>query len=277
MRKNAYKLECMKQILCAAICVVMLLGLTACGAKQEAPPAAEPFAAQEEAATEPSAAQEETQEQAESAQPEEPSQQINAEPYALAYAEVLRHIEEDWYQELGTEQSPDDPMHFVLGYIDDDDIPELLVGLTGKWDFAHVKLYTFTDGKAILLGEYGTSATIQYSEKSGVFLSTLAHMGELNTHFYKLQKGEISEIALLEHVDFMEHYGFTIDGEEVTKEAFAARWDELTQGLSLRDLGWNDGWEPTDENIKAFLEQPHVFVCTGEYSNWADAVKDALA
>lgn len=274
-RYNCKLSRSMKQILCAAICIMMLLGFTAC-AKQEAA-SEEPFAPQQEARVEPFATQEETQAQAESVQPEEASQQTDAEPYVLAYAEVLRRIEEDWYRELGTEQSPDDPMHFVLGYIDDDDIPELLVGLTGKWDFAPVKLYTFSDGKAILLGEYGTSATIQYSEKSGVFLSTLAHMGELNTYFYKLQNGEVSDMASLEHVDFMEHYGFTIDGEEVTKEVFVARWDELTQGLSLRDLGWNDGWEPTDDTIKTFLEQPDVFVCTGEYSNWADAVKDSLA
>lgn len=76
---------------------------------------------------------------------------------------------------------------FSLAYIDEDDIPELLV-CYGDSHTDTVSVYKVGNKKdLILLGRFGETGTIKYYEKANVISSSSGGMGEWHTLFYRIE------------------------------------------------------------------------------------------
>ncbi|MBR3439310.1 MAG: hypothetical protein IKH13_07405, partial [Clostridia bacterium] len=107
-----------------------------------------------------------------------------------AYKEFLLN----YIKENGIEDSGEDTPKFALIYLDDDDIPELVIP-EGHIHFAACSLYCF-DGKEVKhLGEYGSWGGFSYRPESGYFFSGFFGQGVSSSYYYKFENNSVTEIA----------------------------------------------------------------------------------
>ena len=85
--------------------------------------------------------------------------------------EVLQSYEEFLtdYEQLSDEAYGKESPGFALIYLDNDDIPELVI-IEGQTYLHRVNVYTYEQGKTVLVGEYGKYGTMIYQEKEGIVL-----------------------------------------------------------------------------------------------------------
>ena len=83
--------------------------------------------------------------------------------YYEAYAGVLTEF-------MNSDKNQFDDAAFVLAYIDDDDIPELLVSDTYAKS-GIVSIYTYNLGEAVLVDTAGTNGLIYFNERSGMYVA----------------------------------------------------------------------------------------------------------
>lgn len=85
-------------------------------------------------------------------------------------------------------------VRFLPVYINDDDIPELLVSAYGSHaDQAH--LFTYVDGEVKELGLYGAYGGLDYLERGGKICSSYIGMGIESYAFYEFDGRETKEVA----------------------------------------------------------------------------------
>ena len=126
---------------------------------------------------------------------------------------------------------------FSLLFINDDDIPELLIFQDGKG--AGAKVYSCREGQVTELGAYGYgfSGDILFRERSGVvidhFLGDGPNFGD-HFYFYEIENGTSRELCHFysgvffseENEEYTQFY--EIDGVSVPKDTFDAKWNELS-------------------------------------------------
>lgn len=177
-----------------------------------------------------------------------------SEPYAEAYYAFLKEE-----SNLAKENHPLQPVGFRLAYIDDDDIPELLL----MRDYSHaagVWVYTCENGRVVEVGEFGSFGNMQYLENEGMIFSGFYNMGEGFSVFCKLENGKAEKIREFHQVDgeaFMEPIEsvYEIDGVTVSEEEYNAKYNELWSDDFI-SIGYDDGVPIEDgTNIKEALAQ----------------------
>ena len=249
------------------IAMVMILGLTACGKKDPEPPALEENAASEvTAASEEDAGLEEDAAEAESdddedtacdedavkVSPEDDQSEgdqpegVQSEDGEKGWKEVYLDVVRDWNDKHGSDYS----VGYQLAYINDDDIPELvLMGDDEAW--YGLDIYTYTDDVPVHLLPEGRDGQEQpltspgcqgkgdaYIEKGNVCLQTGGMMGASGTTAYRMEGGRLVEIFNYFYADASwdesaaEPYSYTLeytssDGETVTVEKTLDGSDEL--------------------------------------------------
>lgn len=136
-------------------------------------------------------------------------------PWAEAYYELLEEVLKD-------DSSKMIPTGFRLVYIDDNDVPELLI-MEDSSHAAGVRVYTYYQNKVVEVGEFGSTGNMFYAEKQGKIHSYFANFGEELFSYYVLDCGKAEEIACfhsypdLEYDDYLVTL-YEIDGESVTEE-----------------------------------------------------------
>lgn len=131
---------------------------------------------------------------------------------------------------------------FSLLFIDDDDIPELLIFQDDQG--AGAKVYSCREGQVAELGEYGYgfSGDMLFRERSGVvidhFLGDGPNFGD-HFYFYEIGNGTSRELCHLysggffseENEEYTQFY--EIDGISVPKDTFDVKWNELSDNHDL--------------------------------------------
>lgn len=145
-------------------------------------------------------------------------------------------------------------MSFGLAYINDDDIPELLV----SQDIIHasgVVVVSCVDGKAVETDEYGSNGDLIYGERSSIIVSEQIGSGTVYGEVYRLsENGTTKEI--LRYAD--NHYdaewsdkeeSYSINNKEVSKEEYEKqKKNAIPENLTVFD----DGYDITDANIDKY-------------------------
>lgn len=174
--------------------------------------------------------------------------------YSSAYADLLDKNANQVYS-MG---------RFFLGYIDEDDIPELIVP-TGDFHAAGVDIYTYVDGEVISLGSYGSFGMISFGEKTGTIQSNYTGMGGNTFDFYQLSRGEIKHIinisSFTDFSDEQEHTTYRIDDLEVSQNAFQQKLSEMQGNAIFLDVGFPNGWDILS-NINELRTDPSRFIVT---------------
>ena len=147
-----------------------------------------------------------------------------------------------------------DHARFALGYIDEDDIPELFV-CYGNAHVDRVYVYQIKDDALLYIGNFGETGRFSYYEKQNMILSSAGGMGVFHFIYYRLEDyqaivdswfftkstllsdGTISDYYACDrdvNEPYTETYYFLdvdLDRYEVTKEEYEFEMDLLEQGL----------------------------------------------
>lgn len=106
----------------------------------------------------------------------------NTEAWKQAYIEFL----DNYYSETNEEK-------IWLGYIDDDDIPELFIS-EGTFHYCTVRIYTFQNNFVTFLCETGSNGNVNYFERQGILCGFYSGTGVGNYWIYNIDNGKIQEI-----------------------------------------------------------------------------------
>lgn len=148
-------------------------------------------------------------------------------------------------------QSGTENVKYELMYLDNDDIPELLM-TDGSYTRAPTWIYTMCDGKAVLLGrfsQYGRLKILKGSEES-IICSEYGGHGFFVDVYTKMEKGELETIAVFA----MDATGMYSDEILYYMDfPFPEKMDADTGGLDYSVL--NDDYMVTGEEFEKAQEQ----------------------
>ena len=115
-------------------------------------------------------------------------------------------------------------VRFELGYVDNDDIPELFVS-TDMFHVAGVTVYTFSNGKVVKLCDSGSYGATQYIERKGYICGFDMSHGALYTLVYRLENGKVTkEFSSVDESGYDDSMldgrerEYTINGKTVTQK-----------------------------------------------------------
>ena len=180
--------------------------------------------------------------------------------YARSYADILSEkIKSDKYAHST----------FSLVYIDNNDIPELVIGINDS-HAAGAEVYTYVDGQIVQLSRYvesdynsgvsdvfGEFGGILYREREGLFTSQYWGMGCEFITIYQLENGKLSEVVTLNGA---EEYPETtviyeINGSEVDRDTYmSTRMQYGFTGEYYSPEGYSNSNENKFDLIKENIE-----------------------
>lgn len=164
-----------------------------------------------------------------------------------------------------TRGSDSDP-RFQLGYINEDDIPELFI-IDGSSHFNSVGVYTFGNNEVVHVGDFGSYGCMSYASGENRFESFNSGMGATYITYYSLNAGKAEVLY-----DFYAYEDFDSEGrplgmaecsvngvrvseEEYNKELEKAK-AEIDSKLNIT-IDYNQAFEINEENIEVYIAPTH--------------------
>ena len=86
------------------------------------------------------------------------------------------------------------PTGFRLAYIDDDDVPELLI-MEDDFHGAGVRVCTYYHDELVEIGEFGSMGNMFYAERQGEINGGFTNFGESFCDYYVLDRGKAEIIG----------------------------------------------------------------------------------
>lgn len=118
-------------------------------------------------------------------------------------------------------------VRFELGYVDNDNIPELFVS-TDKSHGAAVTIYTFVNGKVVKLCDTGSYGAVQFIERKGYICGYSIAFGAIDTVVHKLENGKVAQAFVTKDESYVDDAMLdgrqrecTINGKAVTQKELA--------------------------------------------------------
>ncbi len=168
------------------------------------------------------------------------------EAYRYAYYDFLKEYAEAG-ENSGNLSEKSGEVKFALAYIDDDEIPELLL-VGGYFNAIAVDVYAYADDAVIKLFSFNSdNGSIGYVEKQGyIFSGRFNYTGGVERFydFYDVENGEVSLFSAL-HVllpDEEENWLYEADDVSVDEDTFHERFKELR---GEREYTWINGTDGT--------------------------------
>lgn len=118
-------------------------------------------------------------------------------------------------------------VRFELGYVDNDNIPELFVS-NDKSHSAAVTVYTFVNGKVVKLCDTGSYGAVQFIERKGYICGYSISFGTIDTVVHKLENGKVAQAFVTKDESYVDDAMLdgrqrecTINGKAVTQKELA--------------------------------------------------------
>lgn len=172
---------------------------------------------------------------------------------------------------LKEEYAKDNNTRFALAYIDNDDVPELVLSI----DASHVatsEVYVYFNGNVVKLSGGGSDfGRFEYAERENIICSNyfVNGVGGVGQSLNRITSGECERIvSFFKYVpEGEEQEVYQVDGEEVTEEEYNAKKEEYKfksdsqgtlendsiNGKSFTVIEYADMYEITDENINEYI------------------------
>lgn len=167
------------------------------------------------------------------------------------YASFLQECE--WQgQGNGGGQEP----RFALLYLDDDDVPELVV-MVGNAHAQGASVYMFQDGEVFSIGSYGQYGAMLYREKEGLLFHDYDTQGNVHSWVYQIEE---DHVALLQSYDYSagiqeeDKSAYWVDGKEVSEKRYrevADKWG--ADGYQI--IQYDDCRTLTESDIRKGLQE----------------------
>lgn len=186
------------------------------------------------------------------------------EPYGEAYYGFLKEY-------LLNHSSDQSPSSFCLAYIDDDEIPELLILV--KEDYTHIReaeVYTYYDDSVTEIGTFGSEGYMLYHEKQGKICSYSEYMGEEVLTNYVLEQGKAEKVNDVSSQESLRDYVIVEydDGDSID----SIKWLKSSLAEEIERLEKENDWERQQtEAIEAYGD------FSGEHGGeWKNFLKDRV-
>ncbi len=162
---------------------------------------------------------------------------VSPEAVKSAYKEFLRKYMKEHGENNGGEEWP----KFGLIYLDDDDLPELVIPI-GTIHAATCELYSFDGEKVVMVGEYGSWGSFGYYPRKGIIVGGYAGSGGVSTIYYKYRNGEAEEIAEffqeLKHWEddpsIPENWNYSVGEKQVSQKEYEKAENDLMKEFGLK-------------------------------------------
>ena len=174
-------------------------------------------------------------------------------------------------------RSHDGDPRFLLGYIDSDALPELLIA-EGSFHISRVMIYTYYNGKVCkLIGKtwghdgklfketaFGETGAVNYAPKKNLIFSFHLQTGIQSATFYKIKNGSLQRVkAFYDDLGFQWDSGDTtykINNKKVSKKTYNKQYNSLKNKYSLVTAYYGDGSFITDSNLNDMVKHPAWFL-----------------
>lgn len=161
--------------------------------------------------------------------------------YKKAYGELLK----DQYAGSGYK--------FQFVFIDDDDIPELMIS-GGFHHAAEVYLYTYHEGEAKYLGNFsGNYGCLSFSERNNSVVRGYMQMGIGIYTYYKIEDGALKTVIDFDVLTSGNKTTYYINGIAVPESVFRARAEQIHGENEYIERGYS-GLQVTDKDIKKMYQ-----------------------
>lgn len=188
--------------------------------------------------------------------------------YMTAYWQFLKaYVEENKFAYMA---------RVALAFIDDDNIPELLL-IEDNSHATGVKVYTYDQESVIELGEFGSMGSMQYVERGGMILGTFTAGGEFDDNFFRVESGEAKPVCSL--MSYQPPDGrpevYEIDGVSVTEEVYNKKWEELYDTAEFVVVGYDDALAIRESELADLLaEAQNALLLQKESPRFAEMVAE---
>ena len=171
------------------------------------------------------------------------SEDMQQAPYAQAYLEFLTEYAQN------SKDGKGQGARFSLVFVDDNDIPELLL-MEDDCHSKGVKVFTYYQDQVVELGAFGSSGLMQYVERAGLIFSHYMGHGESDNDFFEIKEGQAVLICNMHSTpyrkDGIDANLYEIDGVAVNEKTYRARWKALYEDQDYVLIGYKDG-TPVEE------------------------------
>lgn len=177
------------------------------------------------------------------------SEDIQQASYAQAYLEFLTEYVQN------SKDGKGQGARFSLVFVDDNDIPELLM-MEDDCHAEGVKVYTYYQDQVVELGSFGSSGLMQYVERAGLIFSHYMGHGESDNDFFEIKEGQAVLICNMHSTPYRKNgidaNLYEIDGVAVNEKTYRARWKALYEDQDYVLIGYKDG-TPVEEAAESEL------------------------
>lgn len=171
------------------------------------------------------------------------SEDMQQAPYARAYLEFLTEYTQD------SKDGKGQGARFSLVFVDDNDIPELLL-MEDDCHAKGVKVFTYYQDQVVELGAFGSFGLMQYVERAGLIFSHYMGHGESDNDFFEIKEGQAVLICNMHSTPHRKNgidtNLYEIDGVAVNEKTYRARWKALYEEQDYVLIGYKDG-TPVEE------------------------------
>ena len=171
------------------------------------------------------------------------SEDMQQAPYAQAYLEFLTEYAQN------SKDGKGQGARFSLVFVDDNDIPELLM-MEDDCHSKGVKVYTYYQDQVVELGAFGSFGLMQYVERAGLIFSNYKGHGESDNDFFEIKEGQAVLICNMHSTPHRKNgidtSLYEIDGVAVNEKTYRARWKALYEDQDYVLIGYKDG-TPVEE------------------------------
>ncbi len=171
------------------------------------------------------------------------SEDMQQAPYAQAYLEFLTEYAQN------SKDGKGQGARFSLVFVDDNDIPELLM-MEDDCHSKGVKVYTYYQDQVVELGAFGSFGLMQYVERAGLIFSHYMGHGESDNDFFEIKEGQAVLICNMHSTPHRKNgidtSLYEIDGVAVNEKTYRARWKALYEDQDYVLIGYKDG-TPVEE------------------------------
>lgn len=147
---------------------------------------------------------------------------------------------------------------FALIYLDDDDVPELVIQ-PASYHMAQAELYAFDGSKVIEPGSFGSWGQLDYVPREGVINSSFTGQGITNVTVSEFKDGIVTElysyaIEMLPDGQSVQYY---YNGKKVTETEYLAESSKFAAGepVTAPDPGGSDTYPLTKDGLERFLSE----------------------
>ena len=177
------------------------------------------------------------------------SEDMQQAPYAQAYLEFLTEYAQNSKDGKGQRA------RFSLAFVDDNDIPELLL-MEDDCHAEGVKVFTYYQDQVVELGAFGSFGLMQYVERAGLIFSHYMGHGESDNEFFEIKEGQAVLICNMHSTPYRKNgidtSLYEIDGVAVNEKTYRARWKALYEDQDYVLIGYKDG-TPVEEAAESEL------------------------